>query len=331
MVSSVVSAIVPDEHEMQDIPGSPSETSELTGKYSFDDDKMSDSMEKIALGDPGHPSDCNRDSPTMAPYSSEEEQRIIKKFDCHLVLFIALLYMLGFLDRSNIGNAKIAGMSEDLHLNSSQYEWTLRSFYITYVLFEWMPILYTVMPPSTYIALCVLAWGTIASLQALAISYPSLCILRALLGISEAAFGPGVPVFLAFFYKRDELAFRIGLFISAAPLATSFASSLAWLITKLGENSPIAPWRLLFLAEGFPSVLISIFAFYRIPNRPGEAKYLNKRERRIAQLRLQESKYEKQHVTGRKNVKWKEIWEALRDPKCYLTAVSTLSFSADII
>ncbi|KAL8953390.1 MAG: hypothetical protein Q9222_000767 [Ikaeria aurantiellina] len=175
--------------------------------------------------------------------------------------------------------------------------------------------------PRTYIASCVAAWGVIASLQALATSYASLCVLRALLGISEAAFSPGVPVFLAFFYKRDELAFRIGLFISAAPLATSFASSLAWLITRLGQQSPIASWRMLFLVEGFPSVLVSVVAFYYVPNSPGEARYLSKRERKVAELRLRHGKPEEaQHGHSHGKFQWTEIWEALKDPKCYLTA-----------
>lgn len=184
-----------------------------------------------------------------------------------------------------------------------------------------MPILYTVLTPSTYIASCVGVWGIIASVQALANSFLSLCILRALLGISEAAFSPGVPVFLATFYKRDELAYRIGLFISAAPLATSFASSLAWLIMKLGEQSSIAAWRMLFIVEGFPSVIISVYAFYYIPNTPWTARYLTKRERRVAELRLCQRQNKGQHETSGKKFEWDEIWEALKDPKCYLTAV----------
>lgn len=213
-------------------------------------------------------------------------------------------------------------MSKDLSISSSQYEWILRSFYITYVLFEWMPILYTVLTPSTYIASCVLAWGIVASLQAAATSFASLCVLRLLLGISEAAFSPGVPVYLAFFYKREELAYRIGLQISAAPLATSFASSLAWLITKLGQNSAIAPWRMLFLVEGLPSVLASVVAWFYIPNSPGEARYLSKRERRVAVLRLQEGRSNSEPGKRGRKFNWDEIWEALIDPKCYLTAVS---------
>lgn len=72
----------------------------------------------------------------------------------------------------------------------------------------------------------------------------------------------------------------------AAPLATSFASSLAWVIFKLGENGPIAPWRLLFLLEGFPAVIVATLAWRIIPDSPGHAWYLTRREKKIACQRL---------------------------------------------
>jgi hypothetical protein len=97
---------------------------------------------------------------------------------------------------------------------------------------------------------------------------------------------------MTFFYRRSELAYRVGLQISAAPLATSFASSLAWAIVKLSNNGPIEPWRALFLFEGFPSIITAIFAWYYIPDSPETARYLNSRERKVARLRLQE---ENQH------------------------------------
>ena len=77
-------------------------------------------------------------------------------------------------------------------------------------------------------------------------------VLRALPGVGEAAFSPEVPFLLSFFFKRDELAFRTGLFISAAHLATSFASSLAWLITEGGEHVPWRPGNYCPWWEGFP-------------------------------------------------------------------------------
>ena len=107
---------------------------------------------------------------------------------------------------------------------------------------------------------------------------------------------------MTFFYRRSELAYRVGLQISAAPLATSFASSLAWVIVKLSQNSPIAPWRALFLFEGFPSIITAIFAWHFIPDSPETARYLTQRERKVARLRLQdEQNHEDDHSTAKKS------------------------------
>ncbi|OIW31742.1 MFS general substrate transporter, partial [Coniochaeta ligniaria NRRL 30616] len=225
-------------------------------------------------------------------YTPDEERAVVRKFDRKLVVFVALLYMLSFLDRSNIGNARIAGMDADLQSvppREDMYEWALTAFYIAYISFEWMSLLWKVVPAHVYVALIVLSWGLIASLQAVSVNYPMLIFLRTLLGIGEAAF-TGVPFYLSFFFRRDELAFRTAMFISAAPLATSFASSLSWLVIKLGEKGPVAPWRLLFLVEGFPSVLVAVVAWHVIPDSPETAYYLTPRERRVARLRLRHEK-----------------------------------------
>ncbi|KAJ6005665.1 hypothetical protein N7451_003609 [Penicillium sp. IBT 35674x] len=254
-------------------------------------------------------------------WTLEEEREVVRIFDKRLVPFLALLYLLAFLDRSNIGNARIAGLQEDLQLSSSQYEWLLTAFYITYILFEWMTLMYRVVPPHMYISLCVCGWGLVASFQCLATSFGGLVVLRLLLGITEAAFGPGVPFYLSLFYRRDELAFRNGLFISAAPLATTFASSLAWVIVKLSNDGPFSPWRTLFLVEGFPSVIVAIFAWALIPDFPGKARFLTRRQRAVAQRRLEEnntkSNYEQSQEQG---FKWREILKTASDPKAYMAA-----------
>ena len=207
---------------------------------------------------------------------------------------------------------------------------------------------YRLIPAHIYISLCALSWGLAACLQSSARSFGSLIVLRALLGLGEAAFSPGIPFYLSFFYRRSELAYRVGLLISAAPLATSFASSLAWLITKIGEHGPIAPWRLLFLAEGFPSVVAAVVAWRIVPDRPETAPWLNARERQIASLRLEgergsedvssptfkESSSSRNPTTkpaGRK-LHLRAILATLRSPKSYLTAslffLANVSFSS---
>ena len=184
-----------------------------------------------------------------------------------------------------------------------------------------MTLMYSLVPPHIYISVCVFSWGLIASLQSVATSFATVLVMRVLLGISEAAFGPGVPVYLSFFYKPSELALRVGLFISAAPLATSFASSLAWAITMIARMLPIAPWRLLFLIEGFPSVAVAILAWYYIPDSPETARYLTNREKKVARLRLRLEDSDGHAAVQKRTLQFAEILETLMDPKCYITAV----------
>ncbi|KAI0177806.1 major facilitator superfamily domain-containing protein [Pestalotiopsis sp. NC0098] len=260
-------------------------------------------------------------------YTPDEEQAVVRKFDRRLVLFLSVCYMMSFLDRSNIGNARLAGMEQDLQskpARSEWYAWSLTSFYISYIVFEWMSLLFKVVPAHIYISLIILSWGIVASLQSIAISYPALIFLRTLLGIGEAGFS-GVPFYLSFFFKKDELAFRTALFISAAPLATTFASSLAWLILKIGEVGPIAPWRLLFLIEGFPSVIIGVVAWSVIPDHPQAASYLTDREKKVARLRLRHEKprlrTDKRTNSNRSPLKSKEVLSVFADPKAWITAL----------
>ncbi|KAG6039222.1 hypothetical protein E4U39_007823, partial [Claviceps sp. Clav50 group G5] len=241
------------------------------------------------------PSERRRRSSSVASfelYTPEEEAIVRRTFDRKLVLFVALLFLLSFLDRSNIGNAKIAGMDADLQTTpprSDWYEWALTAFYVSYISFEWMSLLFKIFPAHVIISLAVLTWGIAASLQAIAPSYPVLIALRVLLGIGEAGFA-GIPFYLSFFFRREELAFRTAIFVSAAPLGTSFAATLAygivWLAGKL--ECPIAAWRLLFLVEGLPSVLAAVVAWDVIPDGPGEARYLSERQREVACLRLRQ-------------------------------------------
>ena len=188
-----------------------------------------------------------------------------------------------------------------------------------------MTLLYGVVPAHIYISLATLFWSLTACLQAIASSFSSMLVLRALLGIGEAAFSPGIPFLLSYFFKREELAFRTGLFISAAPLATSFASSLAWLITKVANHVHISAWRVLFLVEGFPSIIVAILAWYQIPDSPDTARFLNRREKKIAHLRLGKDRNSSNDVRSKKSkLDWREIREALMDLNCWITAVTAV-------
>ncbi|KAK0788114.1 hypothetical protein LTR75_012717, partial [Friedmanniomyces endolithicus] len=104
----------------------------------------------------------------ISQVSPEEERRILKKVDFRLVPVLSLLYLVAFIDRSNIGNAKIAGLSTDLKLSGLQYNTAVTMFFVSYGFFE-VPsnIVLKIMRPSRWIAILMFCWGVVMTLMSI--------------------------------------------------------------------------------------------------------------------------------------------------------------------
>ncbi|KAF2233501.1 MFS general substrate transporter [Viridothelium virens] len=222
-------------------------------------------------------------SQTQIQYDAADERRVRRKLDRHIMPLFFVLYMLDSLDRSNIGNAEIAGMAKDLHLSGGKYSWLLTIFYITYIIAEATLLLWKIFPPHMVGAFVIFAWGLVSTLQAAAQSWGGMMALRFLLGTFEAAYAPGIIYLLSFFYLRHEIGFRCGLFVAAAPLAATFSGALAYGITS-GHTS-LAPWRLLFLVEGLATIVMVPFGWFFIPDSPDKARFLTSEEKQIVKAR----------------------------------------------
>jgi MFS family permease len=123
----------------------------------------------------------------------------------------------------SIGNAKIAGMADDLKLDSSQYSLVLVVFFIGYVLFEPASNMVLVRSrPSLYLPAIMTIWGILTCIMSVVKSYHHLLILRVIIGIAEAGFAPGILLIISSWYKRDEQSKRFAVFISAAILSGAF-------------------------------------------------------------------------------------------------------------
>ncbi|CAI7664437.1 unnamed protein product [Penicillium glandicola] len=255
--------------------------------------------------------------PTIDP---ELERRVVKKLDWHVPTLMGFFYLLAFLDRSNIGNAKIAGMEEDLGLDGKSYAWLLTIFYISYTVFEFQALMWKIVKPHQWAAFVVFSWGLVASCQAAVTNWQGMMALRFLMGAFEAGFGPGVPYLLSFFYRRHELGLRCGLFLSAAPLANTFAGALAYGITS--GHAAVANWRLLFLVEGVPVCAAAVLAWFYVPDSPLHAKFLTDEEKDLARARALQQSGEPDR-TGK--IQWKELAMTLLDVKAWLTALMYFS------
>lgn len=132
-------------------------------------------------------------------------------------------------------------MSTDLDLVGTRYDWLLTIFYIAYILGQFQILGWKRFPPHIFAAYAIFGWGVVSSCQAATQNWAGEMVLRLLLGIFEAAYGPGIPYLLTFFYLRHEVGTRIGVFLAAAPLATCFAGALAYGITS-GHAGQYGAW-----------------------------------------------------------------------------------------
>jgi MFS family permease len=280
--------------------------------------------------------------------SEAEKQALIRKLDWHLLPLLFFLYSLSVLDRSNLGNAKLAGMENDIDLSGNRYSLLGTVFYIAYILFQWTIAGWKQFKPHQWCALTVLFWGTIATVQAATSSWAGLIVCRFLLGIAEAMFGPGVPLYLTFFYPREKVGFRHGVFISGAAMANAYGSALACeligpssaFLSKCLEKplrkrleadcmkltdgisqirGALAPWRILFLIEGLPTCVVAILAWYYIPDSITTARFLNERERQVALHMVgQNQKTDAGDTKGERGVRFGEFLAAFRDSKSFI-------------
>ncbi|ATY62382.1 Major facilitator superfamily general substrate transporter [Cordyceps militaris] len=248
------------------------------------------------------------------------ERRVVRKLDKHFLSLLWFLFLLAFLDRSNIGNARVAGMDKDLSLSSDQYQWLLTVFYIFYILAEPLTLMYKIVSPRTWVPLLVLGWGVAATAQAATRSFGGMMACRALLATFEAGYGPGTIYLLSFFYLRREIGLRIGLFFSAAPLATCFAGALAYAITS--GHARLASWRLLFLVEGIPVLVMAAVTYLVMPSSPHDAWFFTDEEKKVALARGVRQAGQEPRVG---KISWRETFSTLLDLKAWMTAVMYFS------
>ncbi|KAF2159993.1 hypothetical protein M409DRAFT_70716 [Zasmidium cellare ATCC 36951] len=249
------------------------------------------------------------DEKNTPDYRDPEVKRICRKIDWHLPPVLALLYLLSFLDRTNIGNAKIAGMTKDLHMTGSHFNIALTVFFFPYALF---------MIPSNM----VLKKGTVMTMHGVVQSYGQLCAVRALLGLCEAGFTPAASYLLSCWYARFELQTRMALFFSAATLAGAFSGILAYAIQHMEGTAGYEGWRWIFILEGIATVAVGMSVFWILPNSPATCRFLTDREKAIIERRLAEDAGTTDgHVASDDKFQWSSLFSILTDWKIWLWGV----------
>ncbi|MCJ1470241.1 hypothetical protein MMC07_008886 [Pseudocyphellaria aurata] len=237
----------------------------------------------------GSTNSVKESNPQIEPVDRAAEKRLIRKCDLHVLAPVALLYLLAFLDRINIGNARIQGLEADLNMKGQDFNVALSVFFILYVTCE-VPsnLLLRKIAPSTWLSLIMFCWGIITVCTGFTQSFAGLVVCRISLGLCEAGFFPGCLYLISMYYRRYELQQRITLFFSTTIIAGAFSGLLAYGIANMSGVGGYKSWRWMFIIEGVLTIIAAACGKYFIVDWPETAKFLNAEERSLLLRRLQE-------------------------------------------
>ncbi|KAF9501787.1 MFS general substrate transporter [Pleurotus eryngii] len=240
-------------------------------------------------------------------YDKKQDKKLIRKVDLRLIPILTLLYLLSFLDRTNIGNARIIGLAADLNVSPPAYNTSLALYFIAYVVFE-VPanIVLKRFDPQIWLPTLTLLWGIVSVCQGLVTNQAGLFGIRVLLGVTEAGLFPGVIYVFSVYYRRSERSWRVAIFFGGAALAGAFGGILAYAIAKM-----------IFIIEGLLTVAISFVAYFLVPTWSYNAKFLTDSEREHLLERLRADS----DAADNEKFEWYYVRQAWTDHLCWAYAL----------
>lgn len=203
---------------------------------------------------------------------------INKKIMLRLMPLLVLIYIISFLDRTNIGMAKDR-LEVDLGISAAAYGLGAGLFFLAYAALE-IPsnMIMHKVGARAWIARIMVTWGLISMCMAFVTGETSFYIMRVLLGAAEAGLFPGVMLYLTYWFGRDMRARANGYFLLGACIASIVGGPVGGLLLQMEGVGGLHGWQWMFLIEGVPAVLLSVVVFKMLPNRPHQAKWLSKNE-----------------------------------------------------
>ncbi|KXT10752.1 hypothetical protein AC579_6847 [Pseudocercospora musae] len=299
----------------------------------MDDLKTGEVSEKAFVHDPSSTNlrqvSLDETDPNVGKSEAERralDKKLMRKVDFWLIPWLCLVYLLCFLDRTNIGNARLAGMEEDLNMQGHDYNLALTIFFISYAGAE--PFTNLVMKrisPRVFFTIVTLTWGLCMMCMGLVHNFSGLLAARFFLGVTEAGLFPGVNYYLSCWYKRDELGFRLSLFFANAALAGSFGGLLAAAIANMDGLGGKAGWAWIFIIEGLATMIIGAFCWrmchdWDLSSQPETARFLTPEEK----LRLRHRLIKDNLSNTADEYDSRHIKAALKDWKCWAFCVTEM-------
>ncbi|KAJ4982903.1 hypothetical protein SVAN01_11605 [Stagonosporopsis vannaccii] len=223
----------------------------------------------------------------VAAIDRELESKLVRKQDLHVLPMVFLMYFFTFLDRTNLGNARIAGMDKDLALGTYGFNIGACLFYAIYFFADVPASLCVKKFGFIVLPMSCISFGVVTIGTAFIRNSAGFYAIRLLLGLTEAFQLPGLSYLVSRYYRRHEVTTRISFFmLGAAGFAGGFGGLLASGLLRLGSVGGVTSWRIIFLVEGIITVGFGIISLWLFPADPSQTRMFNEAERKLAMIRL---------------------------------------------
>jgi len=220
--------------------------------------------------------------PATADYSVQETRAVYRKVILRLLPYLVLAYAINTIDRLNVSFAKLR-MAEDIGLTDAAYGIGAGIFYLGYILFEVPSNMYLqrIGARATLTRIMVL-WGMVTVATAFVTTSNQLIVARFLLGVAEAGFFPGVILYLTYWFPSALRARITAVFLMSAMVAGIISGPLAGTIMSHFHGwLGLRDWQVLFVLEGIPAILLGLFGWFWLVDKPGDAPWLTPREKHM--------------------------------------------------
>ena len=224
------------------------------------------------------------------PTRTDKERKFIQKLDFGLLTILSLGYFIKNLDQTNISNAYVSGMKEQLKMNANELNLIDVAWTTGYVIGQ-LPsqVILTKVRPSIWIPSCELVWTILTFCIAACTTSNQVIAIRFFVGLVESIFYPAAHFLLGSWYKPSELGKRACIFHASAAAAGMFSGYLQAAVYK-GMNGTLgkAGWQWLFVMDGLISLPICLAGYFMIPDLPDNTRafYLNDEDKDLAQKRM---------------------------------------------
>lgn len=225
---------------------------------------------------------------------------LYRKITWRLIPFLCLCYLAAYLDRINVGLAKLQ-MADQLALSEAAFGLGAGLFFVGYILFE-VPsnLVLQRVGARLWIARIMISWGLLSTATMFVTTPMQFYVIRFLLGVAEAGFLPGVLFYLTMWFPSWRRGRIIALFMLGLPLSSVIGGPLSgWIMGHFDMRHGLHGWQWLFLLEGLPSVLLGIMTFWMLPDRYQQVSWLNAEEKQQLASDLKRDEAETDHTNHR--------------------------------